>query len=185
MRRVEVIFGSILTNKNTLRKEIEIWLQMGFRFWGWCPPTIFLGLWRTTGWVVVVMVVVVGVIIIVVGQVVLISLTHTNYRFLCPSINTSELHPMSILHVDDRFDKFLAIPLSLRDKTHNSPTTNILVKWVPTLLEMEISSGQELPRPKYLLKLCLLDSWPIPTPHETMSFPKKKKKKNTISVCYL
>ncbi len=132
-------FGSVLTNKNTLRKESEIWLQMGFRFWGWCPPTIFLGLWRTTGWVVVV---------VVVRQVVWIPLTHPHKLQLLMSIHQPCLNYiqcplyMSTIALTNSWP-FLC---HYGQETHNSPTT-LLVKWVPTLLEMEMSSGQELPRP--------------------------------------
>jgi hypothetical protein len=40
------------------------------------------------------------------------SPTQITASYVHPS-TMSELHPMSIVHVDDRFDKFLAVPLSL------------------------------------------------------------------------
>jgi hypothetical protein len=75
-------FGSVVTNNNTLRKEIEIWLHTGLSDFGDdVHQPFFLGLcfgW-TTGRVVMM------VVVVVVRQsrpVVSISLTHTNFTVL-------------------------------------------------------------------------------------------------------
>ncbi len=126
----KLYFGSVVTNNNTLRKEIEIWLHTGLSDFGDdVHQPFFLGLcfgW-TTGRVVMM------VVVVVVRQsrpVVSISLTHTNFTVLrlLMSVHWTCLNyaPMSIVHVHPLLWRILGHSFVTRDKTHKL-TNNWLV----------------------------------------------------------